>query len=654
MGAKAKIAALGLTVASLGGAVGAYSYVHQSAEALPAETPEGVPYTESYICFAEHPNCTRDVGALAILATGNQIKVPYSSISPNLINAIVATEDRRFWQHNGIDDEGIARAVAHGLVDSISNKEVTLNEGASTLEMQLARNLFVAERPEDTIERKKWEWGIALKLDKTYSKEEIAAMYANTVYFGRGAYGVQTAALAYLNKSADNLDPLDSATLAAVLKSPDDYDGSDNSQKDLQQRQNLFTRRNKVLGDMVETGAITQDQYNMYSIVPLDSYVLPFRSISAHDNYAVADFVGARHAVQMIIDDVKNQTGYTDHQIRDGLRINSTISQTMQASVVVAATSAGDYPRDGRQIAVVAMGKQGDILGLYGGDYTASQVNLATTPGPTGSGDKAYFYTNWLNNGVISVDQVFSEPSTFTWEGGDANGSDYIVNVGDHCSDKQACPLPEAIAVSSNMIPLQLAEDHPESLQQTYDLMTAFGIKSTTPVVPASVLGAREATLLDRTNGMAGLVANHGAAVHNFIVRSISKVDTSGKVTTLFDTNLPKPEQVIPIQIADQTIQLLRGVPRAGGTAGRQLKDTPTDIAGKTGTHDDNIVAGFYASACIINPVTANTEDITLGVLERYVDSLSPLGKGQTGGNVPAAVYRQAIQEFLPPQPCDL
>lgn len=654
MGAKAKIAAMGLALASVGSAVGAYTYVHQSAEALPVETPEGEPYTESYICFAEHPDCSRDVGALAVLATGNQIKIPYESISPNIINAIVATEDRRFWQHDGIDDKGIARAVANGLVDSISNQEITLKEGASTIEMQLARNLYVADKPADDIERKKWEWGIALELDKTYSKEKIITMYANTVYFGRGAYGIQTAALAYLNKSADALDLLDAATLAAVLKSPDDYDGSDDPQKDAVQRQNLFERRNKVLGDMLETGAITNDQYNTYVAVQLDSYVLPFRTISAHDNYSVADFVGARHAVQMIIDDVKSQTGYTDNQLRNGLRINSTISQEMQASVVVAATTAGDYPRDGRQIAVVAMGKQGDILGLYGGDYGTSQVNLATTPGPTGSGDKAYFYTDWLTTGVITADQIFTEPSSFTWEGGGANGTDYVVEVGDHCSNRQACPIPEAIAVSSNMIPLQLAEDHQDSLQQTYDLMSAFGIKSTTPVVPAAVLGAREATLLDRTNGMAGLVANHGAAVQHFIVRSISKVDTSGSTTRLFDTTLSDPVQVVPVETANTMIQLLRGVPRAGGTAGKQLKDTPTDIAGKTGTHDDNIVAGFYATSCITNPTTGQTEDITLGVLERFVDTLSPLGKGQTGGNVPAAVYKQAIQQFLPPQPCDL
>jgi len=656
MSVKGKIIGLGLSASLIaGGAFGAYEYVHQSADALPAETPEGEPYTESYICFAEHPDCSRDVGALAILATGNQIKVPYSAISPNVINAVVATEDRRFWQHDGVDDEGIARAIAGGLIDSVAKKQLTLKQGASTIEMQLARNLYLASKPKDDLERKKWEWEIALLLDDTYSKQEILEKYLNTVYFGRGAYGVEAASIVYFGVEAKELDDIKSATLTAVLKGPDNYDGSDDPQRDITQRNNLLQRRNKVLGDMLEGGAISTEQYKSYIKVPLDSYVLPYRTLSVHDDYAVADYVGAHHAAQMIIDDVKKQTGYTDRQIREGLRINSTISIEAQASVVNAAKQAGDYPRDGRQIAVVALGKQGNILALYGGDYQKSQVNLVTSPSPAGSADKPWFYTNWLSTGAISSNQTFTEPPSFVWEGGGENGADYIVTTGDHCKDKQSCNLAEAIAVSSNMIPLQLAENIPNSISDTRALMEKFGIHSNTPDVPSNVLGSTEASPLNRTTAYAGLIANKGAALRgNFIVSSISKIDDKGNMQKLFVTQEMNSSQIVPVTVAEQMITFMRGVPRSGGTAGRKLNDIPTDIAGKTGTYDSNTAASIFLTACLVNPVTKQNEDITFGIVERYVETLAPLGKGQVGGNVPAAVYKQAVQTLLPEQSCQI
>ena len=654
MGVGVKIAGISLAFASIGGAAG-YAYVHQSAESLPPETPEAQPFTESYICFAEYPNCTRELGAMAILSKGNQIPVTFDQISPHLINALVATEDGMFWQHNGVDDLGIVRAVKNGIVESVKNKSPSFNEGGSTIEMQLARNLYLEDVPKNDLERKKWEISIALELDKTYSKQEIITKYVNVVNSGRGAFGAEMGSRMLFGKSVTDLTVYEAATWVALLKDPNKRDGNPDPEINERQMRSLEERRNKVLYDMVESDMLTQSQYETYSAIPVEDYVLPYHEVQATgNNFDVANYIGAQHAVTMILNDVKEQTGYSDDQLRDGLRINSTISFAMQASVVESAKTVGDYERDGRQIAVVAMGKQGDILGLYGGDYSVSQVNLATAPSPTGSGDKWAFYTNWLEKGIIQPDQIFEEQTSVVWEKGGANGADYVVSTGAHCSNQHACSLHEAIAKSSNPIPLQIAEDHPESIQQTYDMLQAFGVHSNSPVVPASVLGAREATLLDRTNGMTGLIANKGAAVRHFIVRSISKVVGGSSPKTLFDTQLPHQKQVVSQKTAEQMTQLLRGVARAGGTAGKKLNDLPTDVAGKTGTHDSNLVAAFYGTACLVSPVNQQNEDITVGVMERYVDTLSSLGKGQTGGNVPAAVFRATVDNFLPSTPCKL
>ncbi|NCD19468.1 MAG: penicillin-binding protein, partial [Actinobacteria bacterium] len=233
---------------------------------LPTELDIDKPSEQSIMLAA-------DGSVLATFYADNRIIVGYEDIAPSMRDAIVAIEDRRFYEHNGVDPEGMARAF-------VSNTFNNSTEGASTLTQQYVKNIFIErgrvtgdqeiieEATEQTYGRKLQEARYAIALEEKYSKDEILTGYLNIAQFGASVYGVEAAARAYFSKSASELTVSESALLAGVPQAPGKWDP-------LRNPENAIARRDQVLSDMLELGFITRAEYNEATALTIEEMLNP-------------------------------------------------------------------------------------------------------------------------------------------------------------------------------------------------------------------------------------------------------------------------------------------------------------------------------------------------------------------------------------------
>jgi membrane peptidoglycan carboxypeptidase len=643
---KVAVIGLGITGAlTVGGAYAANNWIDKaSIGELPPESydPAMSPVQESYLCFANTTpeDCNRGNALLTLASRGNQQPVSLEFLDDDFEHALISAEDRRFYEHDGVDRAGIGRVVIQEGVEVVTDGDLTPDQGASTLEMQLARTIYRNDVPKNDLERKEWEIKVARTLNDVYGKNVVLEKYVNHVNYGRGAWSVETAAQMYFGKSAADLTIAESATLVAPIRGPGLYEGSSDSARDATQMQNLLERRNKIIGDMSEAGYITVEVATLEQAKPLG--VLPYGVFQTgiKADYSVANEIGARHFVSDVIEDVRNISGYTDEQLTRNLRIMTTLDYAAQAAIYNSVQEI-QLPQDGRQFAVVMQRKDASIAGQYGGNFEQSQVDLTDTPSVIGSADKPYAYATIFESTDTNLETVTIDPPSFIWEGGD-NGSDWSIQGGNYCASDDACSVREAIAKSSNPIPLQLMENiGSQSLSRMDEIMHNFGIISETPPVPSIILGSREASLLGRTTGMNGLVANKGSSVEPYRVSSIWAIENDSPQPKY--NHLPPPAtQVIPESVASMVTEGLLGVAR-NGTARKHLSDFPCDLALKTGTYDDNLVAAIIGTEFGSN----DGEDLTTGIMLRHVEELKSLGDGQVGGDVPGDLFNRIHRKLL-------
>ncbi len=246
----------------------------------------------------------------------NRSSVNFNNISPNVVNALVATEDARFFKHSGIDVKALGRAV-FGFVTGRSN-----TGGASTITQQLAKNLFPRQKGNKlkTILRKTKEWIIAVKLEKNYTKEEIMAMYLNTVDFGSNSYGIKSAAKTFFNKSPDSLNIQEAAVLVGLLKAPTFYSPVRNPERSLK-------RRNVVMSQMRKYEFLTDKQYDSLKIIPIKvSY-----SLEDHNTGSATYFREVlRDEIKKWLTNVKKPDGSSYDLYKDGLKIYTTLDSRLQ------------------------------------------------------------------------------------------------------------------------------------------------------------------------------------------------------------------------------------------------------------------------------------------------------------------------------------
>ena len=542
----------------------------------------------------------------------NRQWVPLNKIAPSVINALIATEDHRFYQHHGIDLRRTAGAVMSTFSGNL--------QGGSTITQQLARNLY----PEDigratSITRKVKEAITALKIEAVYSKSEILETYLNTVPFLYNAFGIEMAARTYFDKSADKLDVLESATLIGMLKGTSYYNPVLNPERAQQ-------RRNLVLAQMAKNGKLDPARLDVLTKRPLQ---LDFERQA--EPLGPAPHVAA-HLRKWLIG-WADRRGYNIHA--DGLRVRTTIDAKIQklANQAVARQLAllqklADRQRktaDERallQAGFLALDPRSGAIRAWVGsrDFKQEQFDhVSQARRQPGSTFKPFVYgaafIQGLSPSYAFIDQEVAIRS----------------NGGEVWTPRDATPptglpttLSDGLAYSKNTITAQLMQKvGPPAVGQ---LAQALGVRqSKLDLVPSLALGTSPVTLLEMVTAY-GTIANAGRYMAPVLVARVE--DRNGKLLETFEP-VRERDLAMPRAQALTLVDAMRGViDRGTGNAIRQRYGIQADVAGKTGTTQDNTDGWFI----MMNPqlvagarVGFNDNRVTMGSWGQGAQSALPM-----------------------------
>ncbi|MDY7100462.1 MAG: transglycosylase domain-containing protein [Actinomycetota bacterium] len=549
-----------------------FFYVLSQVE-LPDEIDIEVSQT-SYVCAGDVPEgCDADNALAQLSAEEDRVVVAYDELPANLVNAVVAAEDRDFFTHQGVDPFGILRAAYQGVRGSQSV------QGGSTITQQYVKLEFLT--PERTVIRKLREISMAVKLERRLSKEEILQRYLNRIYFGRGAYGVAAASRSYFGKNIDELDLSDAAYLAALIRSPESTDAS-------RDPETATRRRNSVITGMFEEGYITAADAEAARAVDLATSVVPRRERTGGLEDVRYAEVGSEYFVDAVRNELLDRYGPDVYTM--GLRVYTTLDPQRQTEAYESATAILADPDD-PAAGLVSLDDAGRVVAMVGGtDHDTSQVNLALGRQGGGSGRqpgssfKAIALAEALEQN-ISIDSRFAAPYEIVIPEANA-GEDWEVSGGG--SPTGIYDLFDATTVSSNTVYAQLMETvGPESVVALAERM---GVQADLLPVHALVLGSGEVSVLDMATAYS-VFANRGTLRPPRMIDRIEDVD--GNV--LWPTEPFESSQVLTPDITDVVTAALRSVISSG--TGRRAA-IPTDAAGKTGTTQDNRDAWFVGYTC--------------------------------------------------------
>ena len=518
-----------------------------------------------------------DGTVLAEYRRSNRRWVTLDKISPHVVNALISTEDHRFYEHHGID----LRRTAGALLSTLSGEL----QGGSTITQQLARNLYPEEIGRAaTITRKIKEAITALKIEMVYSKDEILETYLNTVPFLYNAFGIEMAARTYFDKSADKLDVLESATLIGMLKGTSYYNPVLNPQR-------AKARRNLVLGQMVKHGKLDAAKLDALEKRPLR---LDFeRQV---EPLGIAPHV-AQHLRKWLIAWADSK-GYDIYS--DGLRVRTTIDANIQklANQAVARQLAqlqklADGQRKaGAERAMLQAGflaldpRSGAVRAWVGSrDFAQEQFDhVSQARRQPGSTFKPFVYGAAFMQGLSPSFAFIDKPVAIDTGGGDVwTPSDATPPTG------QPTTLRDGLVYSKNTITAQLVQKiGPASVGQ---LAQALGVRqSKLDLVPSLALGTSPVTLLEMVAAY-GSIANGGHYMQPVLVGSVE--DHQGNLLQAF-TPVTESASAMPRADALTLVDVMRGViDRGTGSAIRQRYGIQADVAGKTGTTQDNTDGWF-------------------------------------------------------------
>jgi membrane peptidoglycan carboxypeptidase len=581
---------------------------------LPAKDPPLLQTT--FFCAADVTSGCNADNSLAQLSGGeDRVTVTYDQIPPVLVDAVLSAEDRTYFKHGGVDPVGVARALWADLRSSGSQ------QGGSTITQQYVKNVYLTD--ERTVTRKVKEAVLAVKLERELPKTEILNRYLNTIYFGRGAYGVQAASKTYFGKNVGDLTLPDAAYLAGLIRAPEVAD-ADRVATDPQapsNRETAIRRRTSVLDAMLLENYITQQQHDAAVADPFAD-VLPRKQVENYGTIAHTD-IGTQYFVNYVDQWLTSSGNFTAAEVRGGgLRVYTTLDYGMQADAVDAVQSTLGRADD-PESALVALDTQGHVRAMYGGrDYSTLQVNLATGDGgsgrPAGSTFKAFAVAEALQQG-IGLETTYNAPAQVTIPNGDA-GKDWKPRNDDDAAYGQV-NMVKATASSINTYFAQLVMDiDPENLAS---LATRMGVESPLTAVPSLVLGTSAVSPLDMAGGYSTLM-NNGEHVAPVVVTRVT--DASGRVLYEAPT---KRDRVLSQDITDQVSWALSGVITNGTGTGAQFGQP---AAGKTGTTQDHRDAWFVGYTC----------SLTAAVWNGYVDNTAMddvRGKVVFGGTYAAPIW---------------
>lgn len=505
---------------------------------------------------------------LARFQLENRTPVDAARISKYVLNGTVDTEDERFYQHNGIDMAGIARAM----VNNLTGGEL---EGASTITQQLVRNTVIADEMNDiSIKRKVREAALSLQMERLYTKGQILVMYLNTINYGSGAYGIEAASQRYFSKSASDLTLAEAALLVGVPQSPT-YNNP------LQYPDNAVARRNLVLSRMLKAGDITQEEYDQATSEPLA--LNP--SEPADDIQAYPFFTTYVRSL------ITSQYGISESDIMEGgLTVVTTLDPKLQDAAEYAAQQKRQKVGGDFDVAMTVIDPDtGYIKAIVGGaDYYTSQVNIATGQGtsgrPCGSAFKVFTLVAALEQG-ISPQTLVDCTSPATIDGYTLQNYDNI-NYGTRS-------ISRALAVSANTGFVRLAASM--GPQVVADTATKMGIDSTLDVKTTGetiTLGVENVTPLEMTEAYATIAAG---GMHRDPTAIMTISDSDGRIVVDNTDIAKRSKRVISEEVAYAAEQAMEGVVNSyegTGTAAR-LSNGQT-VAGKTGTTENYKDVSFY------------------------------------------------------------
>ena len=504
---------------------------------------------------------------LAELFIEKREPVPLKTIPRYLTAALVATEDRKFYKHSGVDLRGIARAI----IKDIRAGEFV--EGASTITQQLAKTLFLT--PRKTLVRKAKEAILAFQLERRYTKDEILELYLNQVYFGSGAYGVESAAKIFFGKSVTDLNLPECALVAGMPKSPSRYSPLVNP--DL-----AIKRRNTVLRQMRDTAIISEDAYRQ--AVQEELHTGPLRSNASKAPYFV------EYVKSYLEDELGSARIY-----KSGLSVYTTLDFRLQqaaegalldglAALNVRMEKAHINGSDSEAAMISIDLSTGGILAMVGGkNFSTSRFNRATMAlRQPGSAFKAFVYAYAIEQGFTQGRKILDAPVVYR---GARDGEDWEPQNFSR-QYRGEMTLRQALAVSQNIPAVRLLQTlGPSSVAQfTHQL----GIKSHLASDLSLALGTSEVNLMDMTAAYA-VFPNKGQRVAPYGILEV--VDRQGRV--IWRTK-PQKRLVLSRSTAAIITNMLEAVVKEG--TGRRARILGRAIAGKTGTtneYNDALFVGF-------------------------------------------------------------
>jgi len=540
------------------------------------------------------------------------------TVSVHLRNAVIATEDRRFYSHLGISPRGIASAVRINLSEG---RGPLSGNGGSTISQQTAKLLclgqpfdqatweseaaYEADCRRTTLWRKVQEMAYALAMEVRYTKDEILTIYLNRAYLGAGTRGFEAASQRYFARSAAEVTPAEAAMLAGLLKAPSTYAPTGNLQRS-QDRAAL------VVGLMEEQGYLTAAE------------AAETRANPAQLSAAARDQTGGYFADWVM----ESGPEFFTRDTTEDVVILTTLDQRLQRAAEEAMISVFENDvRNGSeaQAAIVVMSADGAVLAMVGGrDIRASGAfNRATQAlRQTGSAFKPFVYATGLDLGMSATDMVDDSPLTINVTGsGPWSPQNYDLEF------KGMVTLTQAFAESRNIPAVRIAEQAGRENVRTVAAM--FGIDSDLAAGPALALGASESTLLEMTGAYAGIL-NGGSSVTPY---GLVELRLQGETDPLMDTGGGIGERVIREAAARELTWMMYQVVQTG--TGTRARIDGWELAGKTGTTSAARDAWFIGFS----------GDYVVGVWMGYDDN-RPL-TGVTGGGLPAEIWRETMLRAL-------
>lgn len=534
-----------------------------------------------------------------------------------LAEAFIAVEDRRFYNHYGIDPRSVARAVW------VDIKTGSLKEGSSTITMQLARNVFLTNEKE--FSRKIKEAMIAINLEQNYTKEQILEMYLNQILFGHGKYGVETAANWYFDKTAridgdkETISLSEAALLAGIPKAPTTYSPKNNLDKAIE-------RRNLVLNLMEENGFITKEQKEE---AIAEEVVVASHEGKGNKYTAYLDFVRREAKERFDLDE--------DELNRGGFKIYTNLNRQAQESVEKAYSNDDLFPVDG-EYGEVQSGltmldpKTGKIVAVAGGrNYEAGNFNRSTANVQVGSAMKPLVtYAPAIEyKGMQPYDTVIDEPIELKGElypknaGGRYHGATYMVEAVKHSYNAAAVRTLKDVGVKNGY---NFATNLGMTIDEKYNADDMYSL----------TLGANEASTVEMAQAYSAF-ANQGVLVE---AHAISKIEYPDGSRVKVDE--PQVKEVMSPRTAYYMTEMLKAV--VDGGTGTQARIPGREVAGKTGTTNDSTRIWF---------VGYTPQYVTAIYMGRDEDQKHAIGESSGGPRGPAHLFSRVMAGALEGLPAE-